>query len=147
MKEELRRSRFSSSGQWKRVVWMGMYKATKNNSRFKSHFKRFFRASLKHKEVLRRVKEEYLSNLLVRQLTVEEKVKEFPYDTNRHSIAGEVLKPKIKFRFKTLHRRLSNLEMEVMGVQRPIKDAAKPTIILHTLDSDQKNTLITAIRV
>uniref|UniRef100_A0A0G4HRC0 Uncharacterized protein n=1 Tax=Chromera velia CCMP2878 TaxID=1169474 RepID=A0A0G4HRC0_9ALVE len=146
MKEELRRSRFGSSGQWKRVVRMGMYKAAKNDSRFKSHLKRFFRAGLKHKEVLRRVKEEYLSNLLVRQLAVEEKVKEFPYDTNRRSAAGEVLKPKIKFGFKTLRRRLSNLEVEAMGVQRPIEDTAKPTMIFHALDSDQKNILITAIR-
>uniref|UniRef100_A0A0G4HA82 Ion transport domain-containing protein n=1 Tax=Chromera velia CCMP2878 TaxID=1169474 RepID=A0A0G4HA82_9ALVE len=146
MKEELRRSRFGSSGQWKRVVWMSMYKAAKNDSRFNSHLKRFFRASLKHKEVLRRMKEEYLSNLLMRQLAVEEKVKEFPYDTNRCSAAGEVLKPKIKFGFKTLRQRLSNLEVEAMEVQRPIKDAAKPTMILYTLDSDQKNTLITAIR-
>uniref|UniRef100_A0A0G4F6I3 Uncharacterized protein n=1 Tax=Chromera velia CCMP2878 TaxID=1169474 RepID=A0A0G4F6I3_9ALVE len=146
MKEELRRSRFGSSGQWKRMVWMGMYKAAKNDSRFKSHLKRFFHAGLKHKEVLRRVKEEYLSNLLVRQLAVEEKVKEFPYDTNRRSAAGEVLKPKIKFGFKTLRRRLSNLEVEAMGVQRPIEDTTKPTMIFHALDSDQKNILITAIR-
>uniref|UniRef100_A0A0G4HYN5 Uncharacterized protein n=1 Tax=Chromera velia CCMP2878 TaxID=1169474 RepID=A0A0G4HYN5_9ALVE len=34
-----------------------------------------------------------------------------------------------------------------MGVQRPIEDvAAKPIMILHTLDSNQKNTLITAIK-
>uniref|UniRef100_A0A0G4G834 Uncharacterized protein n=1 Tax=Chromera velia CCMP2878 TaxID=1169474 RepID=A0A0G4G834_9ALVE len=78
--------------------------------------------------------------------SVEEKVKEFPYDTNRRSAAGEVFKPKIKFGFKALRRRLSNLEVEAMGVQRPIEDAVKPTMILHTLDSDQKNTLITAIR-
>uniref|UniRef100_A0A0G4HR62 Uncharacterized protein n=1 Tax=Chromera velia CCMP2878 TaxID=1169474 RepID=A0A0G4HR62_9ALVE len=116
MKEKLRRSRFGSSGQWKRVVWMGMYKAAKNDSRFKSHLKRFFRAGLKHKEVFRHMKEEYLSNLLVRQLAVEEKVKEFPYDTNRCSAAREVLKPKIKFGFKTLRRRLSNLEVEAMEV-------------------------------
>uniref|UniRef100_A0A0G4I6A8 CCHC-type domain-containing protein n=1 Tax=Chromera velia CCMP2878 TaxID=1169474 RepID=A0A0G4I6A8_9ALVE len=125
---------------------MGMYKAAKNDSRFKSHLKRFFHAGLKHKEVLRRVKEEYLSNLLMRQLAVEEKVKEFPYDTNRRSTAGEVLKPKIKFGFKTLRRRLSNLEVEAMGVQRPIEDTAKPTMIFYALDSDQKNILITAIR-
>uniref|UniRef100_A0A0G4GW64 Uncharacterized protein n=1 Tax=Chromera velia CCMP2878 TaxID=1169474 RepID=A0A0G4GW64_9ALVE len=78
--------------------------------------------------------------------SIEEKVKEFPYDTNRYSAAGEVVKPKIKFGFTTLRRRLSNLEVEAMGVQRPIKDAAKPTMILHALDPDQKNTLITAIR-
>eukprot|EP00975_Prorocentrum_lima_P034442 7240572-Prorocentrum_lima.AAC.1 len=33
-----------------------------------------------------------------------------------------------------------------MGVQRPIEDTAKPTMIFHALDSDQKNILITAIR-
>uniref|UniRef100_A0A0G4HYR0 Uncharacterized protein n=1 Tax=Chromera velia CCMP2878 TaxID=1169474 RepID=A0A0G4HYR0_9ALVE len=103
IKEELRRSCFGSSGQWKRVVWMGMYKAAKNDSRFKSNLKRFFCTGLKHKEILRHVKEEYLSNLLVKQLAVEEKVKKFSYNTNQHSVAGEILKPKIKFGFKTLH--------------------------------------------
>uniref|UniRef100_A0A0G4HUQ8 Uncharacterized protein n=1 Tax=Chromera velia CCMP2878 TaxID=1169474 RepID=A0A0G4HUQ8_9ALVE len=108
MKEELRRSRFGSSGQ--------------------------------------RVKEEYLSNLLIRQLEVEERIKEFPYDTKRRTASGEVAKPKIKFAFKTLRRRLSILEVDALAVQRPIEDAAKPTMILHALNTDQTTTLITAIR-
>uniref|UniRef100_A0A0G4G5E8 Uncharacterized protein n=1 Tax=Chromera velia CCMP2878 TaxID=1169474 RepID=A0A0G4G5E8_9ALVE len=114
MKEELRRSRLGSSGQWRRVVWMGMLKAAKNDPKFKAHLKRFFRAGLKHKEVIRRVKEKYLSNLLIRQLELEERIKEFPYDTKRRTASGEIAKPKIKFAFKTLRRRLSILEKEEM---------------------------------
>uniref|UniRef100_A0A0G4HTY6 Uncharacterized protein n=1 Tax=Chromera velia CCMP2878 TaxID=1169474 RepID=A0A0G4HTY6_9ALVE len=146
MKEELRRSRFGSSGQWRRVVRMGILKAAKNDPKFKAHLKRFFRAGLKHKEVIRRVKEEYLSNLLIRQLEVEERIKEFPYDAKRRTASGEVAKPKIKFAFKTLRRRFSILKIDALAVQRPIEDAAKPTMILHALNTDQTTTFITAIR-
>uniref|UniRef100_A0A0G4HIB5 Uncharacterized protein n=1 Tax=Chromera velia CCMP2878 TaxID=1169474 RepID=A0A0G4HIB5_9ALVE len=146
MKEELRRSRFGSSGQWRRVIRMGMLKAAKNDPKFKAHLKRFFCAGLKHKEVIRRMKEEYLSNLLMRQLEVEERIKEFPYDTKRRTASGEVAKPKIKFAFKTLRRRLSILEVDALAVQRPIEGAAKPTMVLHALNTDQTTTLITAIR-
>uniref|UniRef100_A0A0G4HQA9 Uncharacterized protein n=1 Tax=Chromera velia CCMP2878 TaxID=1169474 RepID=A0A0G4HQA9_9ALVE len=146
MKEELRRSRFGSSGQWRRIVQMGMLKAAKNDPKFKAHLKRFFHAGFKHKEVIRRVKEEYLSNLLIRQLEVEERIKEFPYDTKRRTASGEVAKSKIKFAFKTLRRRLSILEVDALAMQRPIEDAAKPTMIFHALNTDQTTTLITTIR-
>uniref|UniRef100_A0A0G4H9B6 Uncharacterized protein n=1 Tax=Chromera velia CCMP2878 TaxID=1169474 RepID=A0A0G4H9B6_9ALVE len=149
---EARSSNSSSAGSvssWKKVKvdWslLPLFDPKEGFEDWERQFEDFMKEELRRSR-FRRVKEEYLSNLLIRQLGVEERIKEFSYDTKRRTASGEVAKPKIKFAFKTLRRRLSILEVDALAVQRPIEDAAKPTMILHALNTDQTTTLITAIR-
>uniref|UniRef100_A0A0G4GNL0 Uncharacterized protein n=1 Tax=Chromera velia CCMP2878 TaxID=1169474 RepID=A0A0G4GNL0_9ALVE len=79
-------------------------------------------------------------------MTIDDKISAFPYDIMKKDKDGNVLKPKMVFRFRILKKRLTDLQNAAHAVSRDLDDGAIMSMILHALTKEQKERLISLAR-
>uniref|UniRef100_A0A0G4FRC8 CCHC-type domain-containing protein n=1 Tax=Chromera velia CCMP2878 TaxID=1169474 RepID=A0A0G4FRC8_9ALVE len=133
-----------SKEQWARRYRLTLLKAARISKAFKQAVRRHALARRSPRKILRALKEEFLSNLLTRQITIDDRIRAFPCDIMKKDKNGNVLKPKMVFRFRILKKRLTDLQNTAHAVSRDLDDGASMSVILHALTNlkEQKERLI-----